>query len=726
MKNSLKISAIMIAAALLFVMIFAIGEKPTDPNQYGEGYTGELPSSDKLPFQDDTQSNEYTAPMWSQGENVALSATVKTDSVKSGEKIFAVDGDYATEWQSEKNKGAWISLEWDENKSVKTLTITWRHANVETLSIQVKDNSGNWIDVQFSLSRSYMAADHYYIDTYVFSDTLTVKGIKVSCDKIRTVNGKENGGLGIVELEAFGDAVYADRNTDFVIKDGILTSYKGNGGKVYIPVGTVGIAENALNKQTAEERSIQRLVLPDGMLYIGRNALSGCEGLESLSLPSTVRLIGQEALPSTTTLDEITVDENNPRFVSVDGVLYTRDMKTLVKYPAGRSDKNYVVPEGVEVIAYGAFQQAMRVEKVTLPESLRKIENYAFYKCSDLKDINIPEGVTEIKGFAFASCTDLLNVVVPQTVTEIGIGAFRDCTKLKAVEIKANITSVSNSMFNGCTKLESVILSNGITEIGASVFYKCQALKTVALPSNLKTIGETAFFESGLTEISIPNKTETIGIQAFRSCKELVTVSLPGSLQRVGISAFAGCVSLQKVTYPLGKDTLNSILDEGNNNLKLKYSGFNQSENLALTGTAFVNSTDDVYGALPECINDGNLETYWYSPVDQSKENIPWFYIGWSEAQKISTVIIRWGDGEPVLDEINVQVSNDTLNWNDVEFKSTTETDIDGKIMQIIVFEEQISVRNIKVIDFAKKDPTEVKGNPCVREVEVYSRMYFK
>ena len=72
--------------------------------------------------------------------------------------------------------------------------------------------------------------------------------------------------------------------------------------------------------------------------------------------------------------DEITVDADNSAYCSLDGVLFTKDMKQLICYPSGKRAETYMVPEGVEVIRTFAFECQQFLKNVYLPSSVKTIE----------------------------------------------------------------------------------------------------------------------------------------------------------------------------------------------------------------------------------------------------------------------------------------------------------------------------------------------------------------
>lgn len=81
---------------------------------------------------------------------------------------------------------------------------------------------------------------------------------------------------------------------------------------------------------------------------------------------------------------EIVVHPKNQHYASCDGVLFSKDMKTLICYPCGKPDKTYRIPDGVETIEREAFLNAEHLTSVSYPESLQHIEAGAFTGCEHL------------------------------------------------------------------------------------------------------------------------------------------------------------------------------------------------------------------------------------------------------------------------------------------------------------------------------------------------------
>ncbi len=163
-----------------------------------------------------------------------------------------------------------------------------------------------------------------------------------------------------------------------------------------------------------------------------------CAGyVKEITIPATydgvpVTSIYDWAFENCYMLEKINVDPDNEYFKSVDGVLFTADMKSLVKYPAKKSDVSYTVPETVENMCGSCFAYS-NLEEITLSPKVTALENFIFEGCSKLKKVVILEGTQTIGYAFFESCVSLETVAIPESMTWIDDYAFNNCPELKTV-----------------------------------------------------------------------------------------------------------------------------------------------------------------------------------------------------------------------------------------------------------------------------------------------------
>ena len=180
------------------------------------------------------------------------------------------------------------------------------------------------------------------------------------------------------------------------------------------------------------------------------------ESIRLIKIGKNVREIGDWAFTNNQNLDAFEVSPENEHFVSVEGVLFTKDMKKILFYPCGKGSElskkmevlqyaSYVIPEGVEVIGEHCFWECYYVENLTLPSTLKAIEEKAFYAMSALKGITLPEGLEVIEKDAFTNCNNetFSSIVIPSTIKEIGDFAFYNCGNIKNITINRDESEIA-------------------------------------------------------------------------------------------------------------------------------------------------------------------------------------------------------------------------------------------------------------------------------------------
>lgn len=165
---------------------------------------------------------------------------------------------------------------------------------------------------------------------------------------------------------------------------------------------------------------------------VGKFTINTDEYVEIIYIGKDVKYIDETSFFYCKELKSIEVDEANEHFTSVDGVLYTKDMKKLILYPIRKAETSYAIPEGVERIAADAFYKNETLEEVKLPSTLKEIGDMAFFKCKNIGLVTLPDGLQKIGPDAFSYCQGMSPVMyIPDSVTEIGSFAFYSCSNLK-------------------------------------------------------------------------------------------------------------------------------------------------------------------------------------------------------------------------------------------------------------------------------------------------------
>ncbi|MDO4571327.1 MAG: leucine-rich repeat domain-containing protein [Planctomycetia bacterium] len=350
------------------------------------------------------------------------------------------------------------------------------------------------------------------------------------------------------------------------------------------------------------------------------NAFEGCTALTSLTIPASVKEIGNTALYGCKSLKFISIVEENPCFRSIEGVVYTKDGRTLCVCPAGNGG-HFTIPEGVEAIGEYAFAGSTGLTSVTIPEGVKTIGEGAFFGCVGLTGVWIPEGVKTIGEQAFYGCEGLTAVWIPGSVNTIGNGrmpwhweemltsrpeeieaikddAFYGCENLTIhapagseaemyawghkIPFRRNCATTPKTSFKYKVEGDSITITKFIGEetdvvipteidglpvrtigeeaLGGSYFrrsYDICGPRAVTIPGSVKTIGRAAFSCcTNLTSVTISEGVKTIGDCAFYGCEGLTSVTIPEGVETIGHCAFSGCTSLTSVTIPRSVETI--------------------------------------------------------------------------------------------------------------------------------------------------------------------------
>lgn len=186
---------------------------------------------------------------------------------------------------------------------------------------------------------------------------------------------------------------------------------------------------------------------------IARHPFKWDNYIETVYIGKDVKELRGESFVNLRALKQFIVDEQNENFCAVDGVLYTKDMKTLLCCPKAYEGKTeFRVPATVEVISRSALSDC-KFEKILLPEGLKRIEPMAFLKAENLKEINsykgetvyasLPEGLEFIGLDAFNYASGLTYLYIPSSIKEIGAYSFCYCAKIDEEGNKVGVTEVN-------------------------------------------------------------------------------------------------------------------------------------------------------------------------------------------------------------------------------------------------------------------------------------------
>lgn len=291
--------------------------------------------------------------------------------------------------------------------------------------------------------------------------------------------------------------------------EAVIQGYRGSDSDVVIPNSIDGFVVTAISMYAFSGRSdLASITIPSTIQSIGEDAFLECDGLKKVYVSS---------IEDWCKID-FSYPDANPLRRGAD--LYV-DNKLVT---------DVTIPDGVKSIGKYAFYGYSSLKSISFPSSIRSIGEDAFSDCTNLDevyatniedwckikfedefsnpifyarkiyidgelatDITIPKGITKICDYAFVNCETITNVVIPNSVISIGNSAFRDCYNLKNISIPNSVVNIGEGAFSGCSNLEKVEIPDGIKIIKDCTFTFCENLTTIIIPQSVKEIGNLAF-----------------------------------------------------------------------------------------------------------------------------------------------------------------------------------------------------------------------------------------
>ena len=257
------------------------------------------------------------------------------------------------------------------------------------------------------------------ITSVKFPEGLIVIGFDAfcGCRKLKnvTIPSTVNSGIAFVFCKEMTAINVADNNPYFKSVDGVVYSKDGT-HLVYVPAGRTG-----------------EFIVPCGVEAIEPEAFGG-GSLSRVHIPEWVDYISTEGpFVECHKLKSITVDENNPNYRSVDGVLFSKDESLLIAYPAGKTGVSvYTVPQTVTRLGDDVFS-GCQFNGIVLPSTLSRLSYETFEGCEKLTEIIVGTGLETVDDNAFYYVPKLKTVTLPESVKWIARLAFEECESLKTL-----------------------------------------------------------------------------------------------------------------------------------------------------------------------------------------------------------------------------------------------------------------------------------------------------
>ena len=231
----------------------------------------------------------------------------------------------------------------------------------------------------------------------------------------------------IVVMVNMGPNVLAKGDEEFRISGSTLMSYLGEDEFVSIPDTVKVIGEGAFAGNT----TLQSVELPDGLESIRYNSFGGCTALESVEIGENVSSWGSGVFNGCSSLRELIVDEDNLYLTYYNGALYNGDMSMLYQVLGGREGDNYVMPSEVKEMDAYAFWDLQNTKNVMVSDAVAFIPSYSMSSMGSVENVILPESVVGIAERAFANNDSLKQVMIPETVKTIHDKAFANSPNVK-------------------------------------------------------------------------------------------------------------------------------------------------------------------------------------------------------------------------------------------------------------------------------------------------------
>ena len=417
-----------------------------------------------------------------------------------------------------------------------------------------------------------------------------------------------------------------------IIKKGVTSvSYEAfalckNLNSVTIPstVKTIGIRSFYGTK-------ISKITVPSKTKTIGQGAFGSCKSLKTIVMPGDFKLkleedtddklwyvtSDQSAVDTITfntklklanvsylSANNLVVAKNDPSYQSIEGVIYTKDGKGIVRVPQKRTElkiKEGCTEFNMQSVLYNStdsegdeFNNCSKLKKIVIPSSVKSI-NKIKYKTDQADACDMHVDTIEIapkdfdanslyalgsslgKNITIESLMKLLpdqitykdhmyitkdhgllkydgkdaNVEIPEEITWIAPEAFYRNETLKNVKLPSKITTIEENTFYGCSELEAVVIPDQVTMIGKSAFDECTVLKSVTFGKSLKVIKDQAFASVNIRNFTIPSGIQKIETGAFAGINQIGTVTFEGSTKYVATDAFMNSTGI-KLVYKKG------------------------------------------------------------------------------------------------------------------------------------------------------------------------------
>ena len=294
--------------------------------------------------------------------------------------------------------------------------------------------------------------------------------------------------------------------------------------------------------------SLKYFNIGEGVVDIPDYLCSGLEYIEQITLPSTVKDIGEASFYD----------------CSFESINLPPNLESIGEYAFGLCSnlKSIDFPESMRIINSNAFVRCGKLETVNMKHGIVYLGHNAFNGCASLKTITLSDSLTTIPLKTFTSCRALEEIYIPDSVVNIADNAFSSCVSLVKVRMSPNVTYIANEAFNSCTSLSEFIWESDSKLIGRLAFGECTSLKEFNF-IGIEKLYENSFQNSGISVLTLGEakneeaaKLIEVEAQSFMECDNLEALGIGGNVAVVKTQAFANCSNLETAVI---SDSVTSI-----------------------------------------------------------------------------------------------------------------------------------------------------------------------
>lgn len=387
--------------------------------------------------------------------------------------------------------------------------------------------------------------------------------------------------------ETNGLAKFAGFNKSTDITTLVIPSTVRKDGKTYAVVDyESGNNQNGYYNSYRQEKLVS-ISLPKTIRYIGNYAFAALPSMQYIEIPENVTTMGNSIFYDSNNLKTIKINAVAPPMVgSFSGTdkrkVYVPD-GSLHAYRLATPWNNCVLVggEGTSVsiahVAAGELGHVILDEATYLQEvnkltvvsgNLNNDDWNTLKSMTNLVELDISGmAVTSIPSSAFSNKWGLEKIVLPKKLEAIGNSAFNG-TGIKEIELPESLITLDSHAFANCTSLVGIKIPDKITKISSGSFKGCSNLQSVNFPSALTSIGYESFYETDLREIDIPASVEIINGDAFCRNTNLKKVTFNEGLVKIEYDSFLGCESIESIVCPSTLRTIDRSGFQGCKNLK--------------------------------------------------------------------------------------------------------------------------------------------------------------